>query len=123
MVDSRWFELDCEEVKERLTFGQKRVGDVVSVRRIYSEGKNQEKLAYCCLAVLKAYITTREGLHSYSFYNSLDGKSIIGLGRWESADSAYNEVHCCTAEAFWKSLGAKKLKYDVCRVVYVSKKD
>lgn len=127
MVDSGWFEMNCEESKARFpAFGQKRVGDVVSVRRIYSGGKNQDKLSYCCLALLKSYFTKTEGLHSYTFYDSMDGTRIIGLGKWESADKAYTALgkpNGCSAEAFWKSLGAKKLKYDVCRVVYVSKKD
>merc|ERR1711915_495329 len=42
-VDAGWFELACEERKEGFSFGKKRVGDVVSVRKIYSEGKNKDK--------------------------------------------------------------------------------
>lgn len=126
MVDSRWFEMNCEETKLGLpAFGQKRVGDVVGVRRIYSGGKNHDKLSYCCLALLKSYFTKSNGLHSYTFYDSVDGKRIIGLGKWESVDaacSALSKANGCSAEAFWKSLGAKKLKYDVCRVVYASRK-
>jgi len=119
-VDAGWFELACEEGKEGFQFVKKRVGDVVSVRRIYSEGKTQDKLSYCCLAILKAYFTKTQGLHSYRYYTSLDGKSIIGLGSWDSEDLASNKEHRCTAETFLKSLGAKKLRYDVCRVVYAT---
>lgn len=119
-VDAGWFELACEERKEGFSFGQKRVGDVVSVRKIYSEGKNQDKLSYCCLAVLKSYFTNTKGLNSYRYYTSLDGKSIIGLANWESEDLAFNKENRCTGETFLKSLGAKKLRYDVCRVVYAT---
>lgn len=127
MVDSGWFDMNCEESKLGLpAFRQKRVGDVVSVRRIYSGGKNPDKLSYCCLALLKAYFTKTKGLHSYTFYDSMDGKRIIGLAKWESVDAAcsvLSKQNGCSAEAFWRSLGAKKLKYDVCRVVYASKED
>lgn len=58
MVDSGWFDMNCEESKLGLpAFRQNGVGDVVSVRRIYSGGKNPDKLSYCCLALLKAYFT------------------------------------------------------------------
>lgn len=127
MVDSGLFEMNCEMSRARFpAFGQKQVGDVISVQRIYSGGKNQDKLTYCCLALLKSHFTKTQGLHSYTFYDSLDGKLIIGLGKWESVDTAYTAVakpNAASAEAFWKSLGAQKLKYDVCRVVYVSNRE
>eukprot|EP00253_Pinus_taeda_P000821 PITA_00821 len=126
MVEYGWFELSCEESKQNSPVGKKRIGDVVGVRRIYSRRKNQDKLAYSCLALLKSYFTKMEGLHSYTFYNSLDGTCIIGLGLWESVDAAYiamNKPNGFPSEPFWKSLGAKKLKYEICQVVYVTDKD
>eukprot|EP00253_Pinus_taeda_P033988 PITA_33988 len=125
LVDYGWFELNCEESKQNSPAGKKRIGDVVGVRRIYSEGLNQDKLAYSCLAILKSYFTKWEGLHSYTFYNSLDGKCIIGLGLWESVDAvhiAMNNPNGFPWEPLWKSLGVKKLKYEVCQVVYVTEK-
>jgi len=44
MVDSGWFDMNCEESKLGLpAFREKLVGDVVTVRRIYSGGKNPDK--------------------------------------------------------------------------------
>eukprot|EP01018_Ginkgo_biloba_P014905 Gb_38588 [translate_table: standard] len=125
MVECGWFKLSCREHIESIIPSEHEysVGDIVSVRRIYSGGKKQETLVYSCKAVSKAYFAKMKGIFSYSFYESLDGKQIVGLGSWDSADSAYEwfaNPDGSPGEAFWKSLGAHKLKYHVCQVVYVT---
>ncbi|GLJ14774.1 hypothetical protein SUGI_0239630 [Cryptomeria japonica] len=129
MVDFGWFELvagdqKMNEGKEFLPLAQYGMGDIVSVRRIFTKGgTKQEKLVYCCLAVLKAFFKNIKGMMSYNFYRSLDGKKVIGLGKWENTDFAYgviNNPDGCPAEAYWNSVGPKKLKYEVCEVVYVT---
>eukprot|EP01018_Ginkgo_biloba_P014915 Gb_35782 [translate_table: standard] len=125
IVDSGWFELTSQEKRQGVPFAELSLGDTVSVRRIiYSSWKKQDMLSYCCLALLKAYFCRLKGIVSASFYSSLDGKRIIGLGVWESVESAYavrDHPNLTPAETFWKALGAKDLTFDVCQVVYVSK--
>ena len=70
-----------------LPFKKKRVGEVVTVRRIYSGGNNKDTLSYCFLTLLKSYFTKTKGFHSYTFYDSIDGKRIIALEQWESVDA------------------------------------
>eukprot|EP01018_Ginkgo_biloba_P029869 Gb_06989 [translate_table: standard] len=122
LVESGWFHLISSEHKD-CSCAQVRVGDIVSVRRIYTDCVNQEVLSYSCLAVTKAYFPQIQGNSSCAFYKSMDGKLIIGLSTWDSAESAYGIVDATTGspgEAYWKDLGAKKLKYEVCQVVYVT---
>eukprot|EP01018_Ginkgo_biloba_P029872 Gb_06986 [translate_table: standard] len=121
IVDSGWFQLSSQEHKD-IAFAQLRVGDIVNVRRIYSSSRKQEVLAYSCLAITKAYFKDTKGILSYTFYKSIDGKRIIGLGIWDSIESASALLEKSTgspAEAYWKGLGAKMLRYEVCKVVHV----
>eukprot|EP01018_Ginkgo_biloba_P014904 Gb_38587 [translate_table: standard] len=123
IVDSGWFELTSQEKRQGVPLAELCLGDIVSVRRIYSSWKKQDVLSYCCLALLKAYFCKLRGIVSASFYSSLDGKRIIGLGVWESVESANavrDHPNPTPAETFWKALGAKDLKFDVCQVVYVT---
>jgi hypothetical protein len=124
IVESGWFRLSSQELSKGVPFAQLSLGDIVSLRRIYmSSSKIQEVMSYCCLAILKSYFSRLKGIFSYSFYDSLDGKEIIGLGVWDSIESAsVLEKHPKTNPSlpFWKELGAKKLKYHVCQVVYIT---
>ena len=91
--------------------------------RIHSTRKKQEVLAYSCLAILKAYFKQLKGIRSYAFYTSLDGKLIMGLGIWDNVESAsalLKESNGSPAEPYWYGLGAKMIKYEVCRVSFVS---
>lgn len=122
VVEWRWFHLSCEEHRD-VSFAELRFGDIVSLRRIGSSRRKQEVLAYSCLAILKAYFKEMKGIRSYTFYSSVDGKRIIGLGIWDniqSASAVLKEANGSPAEPYWYSLGAKKLKYEVCQVVFVS---
>ncbi|GLJ14445.1 hypothetical protein SUGI_0233570 [Cryptomeria japonica] len=52
-----------------------------------------------------------------------DGKQIIGLGVWDRVESALaleKYPHRNPALPYWKDMGAKKLEYNVCQVVYVT---
>lgn len=122
VVEWRWFELSCEEHRD-VSFARLRFGDIVNLRRIQSSRKKQEVLAYSCLAVMKAYFNQIKGIRSYTFYTSLDGKRIMGLGIWDNLDSAsalLKESNGSPAEPYRYGLGAKTLKYEVCQVAFVS---
>lgn len=86
------------------------VGDVVHLRRIISSKSClKDVLSYSCLAILKAYFPHTEGLHTYSFYRSLDGSRMAAMGVWQSLDTATNFLHApdgAREERFWSSLGA-----------------
>eukprot|EP01018_Ginkgo_biloba_P029871 Gb_06987 [translate_table: standard] len=114
IVDSGWFQLSSQKHKD-IAFSQLKVGNIVNVRRIYSSRRKQDMLAYSCLAIMKAYFKDMKGICSYSFYKSIDGKRIIGLGIWDSIESASALLEKSTGspgEAYWKGLGAKMLKYE-----------
>jgi len=122
LVEWRWFQLSCEEHRD-VSFAQLRFGDIVNIRRIQSSRKKQDVLAYSCLAILKAYFKHMKGIRSYTFYSSVEGKRIIGLGIWdniESASAVLKESNGSPAEPYWYGLGAKTLKYEVCKVVFIS---
>lgn len=130
IVDSGWFRLTSRETSIGIPFAQLSLGDIVSLRRIYTASwKIQDMLSYCCLAILKSYFVRLKGILSSSFYESLDGKQVLGLGVWDSIESASFLVNNDDNPnvnpwiVFWKSLGAKKLKYHVCQVVYVTFRD
>lgn len=124
IVESGWFRQSSQEISKGVPFAQLSLGDIVSLRRIYTpSSKIQEVLSYCCLAILKSYFSRLKGIQSCSFYDSLDGTQIIGLGVWDSVESAsVLEKHPKTNPAlpFWKGLGAKKLKFHVWQVAYVT---
>eukprot|EP00253_Pinus_taeda_P011994 PITA_11994 len=127
IVDSGWFRLTSREISRGVPFAQLSLGDIVGLRRIYTaSSKIQDMISYSCLAILKSYFVRLKGILSSSFYESLDGKQIIGLGVWDSVESASVLVNNDDNPnvnpwiVFWKSLGAKKLKYDVCQVAYVT---
>ena len=124
IVESGWFLLGSQEISKGVPFVQILLGDILSLWRIYMPSwKIQEVLSYSCLAILKSYFAQLRGLLSYSFYDSLDGAQIIGLGVWDSVESASvlgKHPNTNPALPFWKGLGAKKLKYHVCQVVYVT---
>lgn len=126
IVDSGWFRLSSREISRGVPFAQLALGDIVSLRRLYMPTwKKQDVLSYCCVAILKSYFAWLKGILSYSFYDSMDGRHIIGLGVWDSIESASvvannDDRNANPWVAFWKSLGAKKLKYHVCQVVYVT---
>lgn len=127
IVDSGWFRLSSRELSRGVPSAQLSLGDIVSIRRIYtSSWKIQDALTYCCLAILKSYFARLKGILSSSFYESLDGRQIIGLGVWDSIESASVLVNSDDGPnanpwvAFWKSLGAKKLRSHICQVVYVT---
>jgi len=122
VVEWRWFHLSCDEHRD-VSFAQLRFGDIVNLRRIQSSRKKQEVLAYSCLAIMKSYFKQTKGLRSYTFYTSVDGKRIMGLGIWDSIQSAsalLGESNGSPAEPYWYGLGAKSVKYEVCQVVFVS---
>jgi hypothetical protein len=122
-VDCGCFHLISSEPREA-SVAPLSVGDIVSVRRIYTDNKTQELLAYSCLAVLKAYFAQIKGLLSSAFYKSEDGMLIVGLSTWDNAGSASALLESCggsPGEAYWRDLNAKKLKYEVCRVVYITR--
>lgn len=122
VVEWRWFQFSCEEHRD-LSFAKLRFGDIVNLRRIQTSRKKQEVLAYSCLAVMKAYFKQTKGLRSHTFYTSLDGKRIMGLGIWDNIQSAsapLKESSRSPAEPYWYGLGAKRLKYAVGQVVFVS---
>ncbi|GLJ14459.1 hypothetical protein SUGI_0233780 [Cryptomeria japonica] len=123
IVDSGYFTLNSQQTSKGELFAQLSLGDIVSVRRIHCGSKRQDMLSYSCLAILKAYFNRLNGVYSYSFYDSLDGKRIIGLGVWNNIQSAlamvkYPETN--PALPYWKEGGAKQLKYHVCQVVYAT---
>jgi hypothetical protein len=126
VMDSGWFRLSSREISRGVSFAQLSLGDIVSLRRLYTASwKRQDVLSYCCLAILKSYFAGLKGILSYSFYDSMDGRQIIGLGVWDSIESAAvlantDDPNANPWVAFWKSLGAKKLQYHVCQVVYVT---
>lgn len=77
---------------------------------VCSEADLQDVVSYSCLAILKAYFQKTDGLLSYSFYKSLDGSSMAGLGVWENFDAAsafLNAPDGAPEEHYWRSLGAK----------------
>lgn len=122
-VDCGCFHLISSEPREA-SVARLSVGDIVSVRRIYTDNKTQELLAYSCLAVLKAYFAQIKGLLSSAFYKSEDGMLIVGLSTWDNAGSASALLESCggsPGEAYWRDLNAKKLKYEVCRVFYITR--
>jgi hypothetical protein len=124
IVESGWFRLNSQEISRGVPFAQLSLGDIVSLRRMHiSNRKKQDLFSYSCLAILKSYFSGLKGILSYSFFDSLDATWMIGLGVWASVESAYflkNNPKSNPALPFWKDLGAKKLKYDVCQVVYVT---
>ncbi|KAI5081105.1 hypothetical protein GOP47_0004288 [Adiantum capillus-veneris] len=87
-------------------------GDVVHLRCITS-GRHahlQDALPYSCLAILKAYFPQTEGLLSYTFFRSLDGSRMAGLGVWQGMDAASAFLDApggACEERFWRSMGAK----------------
>lgn len=121
-IDCSRYELSCGESNERGSIAQLCKGEAVHFRWILADPDHQEMLEYSCLAVLKAYLGKVEGLRSCTFYRSIDGRKIAGLGAWENAQAAYTFISSpqgSPAEPFWKSLGAK-LRYGICEVVYVT---
>ncbi|GLJ06884.1 hypothetical protein SUGI_0051220 [Cryptomeria japonica] len=126
VVDWGSFQKITEEQKANFNKGKLSVGDIVSVRRIYTDLNNQELIAYSCLAVLKSFFAQIEGLNSSAFYKSKDGKLIMGLGIWDSAEFAsalLDSPNGSPGEAYWKDLGATNLKFEICQVVYISKEN
>lgn len=122
-VDCGSFHLILSEPREVASSARLSVGGIVSVRRIYTDIKTQEVLAYSCVAVSRAYSAQIKGLLSSNFYKSEDGMLIIGLDTWDNADSASALLDSCggsPGDAYWRDL-AKKLKYEVCRVVYITR--
>eukprot|EP01018_Ginkgo_biloba_P029868 Gb_06967 [translate_table: standard] len=122
LVESGWFQLSCQEHRD-VSFAQLKVGNIVSLRRIYSSRDKHDVLEYCCLALLKAYFRKIEGLFSCTFYKSIDCKRIFGLGIWDTVESAsaiLDESKGSFGEVYWKDLGAEMLTYEVCQVVYVT---
>ncbi|XP_057866991.1 uncharacterized protein LOC131074387 [Cryptomeria japonica] len=122
-IDSGWFQRSSQQTSQGIPFAQLSSGDIVSIRRLYCSSNRQDDLSYSCLAILRSYFNRLKGILSYSFYDSLDGKQVIGLGVWDGIESASAMVkypHTNPALPYWKEIGAKKLKYHVCQVVYVT---
>ncbi|KAH9314413.1 hypothetical protein KI387_023040 [Taxus chinensis] len=122
-VDSGWFQPSSQQTRQGVPFAQLSLGDIVSIRRIYCSWKRQNMLSYSCLAILRSYFNCFKGLISYSFYDSLNGKQIIGLAIWDSKESASALIkypHTSPALPYWKEVGVKDLKYHVCQVVYAT---
>ncbi|XP_057866992.2 uncharacterized protein LOC131074389 [Cryptomeria japonica] len=123
IVNSGFFRLNSQQTSKGKLFAQLSLGDVVSLRRIRFSSKRQDMVSYSCVAILKAYFNRLKGVYSYSFYDSLDGKRIIGLAVWDSIQSALAMLKYPDnnpALPFWKGAGAKQLKYHVCQVVYAT---
>ncbi|MCO5550922.1 hypothetical protein L7F22_004416 [Adiantum nelumboides] len=88
------------------------LGDTVHLRCITGshQAHLQDALQYSCLAILKAYFQQTEGLLSYTFYRSLDGSRMAGLGVWRGADAAstfLNAPDGACEERYWRSMGTK----------------
>ena len=66
MVGCWCFQLMTSECRES-SFGQLSVGDIVGVRRIYTDMKTHEVLAYSCPAMLKAYFAQIKGFFPAPF--------------------------------------------------------
>ncbi|KAH7298820.1 hypothetical protein KP509_25G060100 [Ceratopteris richardii] len=88
------------------------VGDTVHIRCVESGRSKtplQDMLSYSCLAILRAYFPKTEGLRSYTFYRSLNGTKVAGLGVWQdaiTASSFLNAPDGACEESFWRSMGA-----------------
>ncbi|KAH7437181.1 hypothetical protein KP509_05G059900 [Ceratopteris richardii] len=88
------------------------LGSIVHLRNVVGgrkEDRIQDMLSYSCLAILKAYFTQTEGLLSYTFYRSLDGSRMTGLGVWQNAFAAatfLNAPDGAPEEKYWRSIGA-----------------
>ncbi|KAH9314418.1 hypothetical protein KI387_023045 [Taxus chinensis] len=122
-VESGWFQPSSQQTSQGIPFAQLSLGDIVSIRRIYCSWKKQDALSYSCLAILRSYFNRIKGIISCSFYDSLDGKQIVGLGVWdgiESASALLKHPDKSPGLTYWKDMAEKKLKYHVCQVVYVS---
>eukprot|EP00249_Psilotum_nudum_P003572 c17028_g1_i3 orf=687-1358(+) len=117
-VDMNWYETSCMQCKEGISVWQLSKGDIVHLRCILSEPERQEVLSYSCLAILRAYFPKIEGLLSCGFCKCLDGRKIVGLGVWESAEAA-NAFKASPGEPYWKGLGAK-LRFGVYEVAHVT---
>ncbi|KAH9314414.1 hypothetical protein KI387_023041 [Taxus chinensis] len=117
-VDSGWFQPSSQQTSRGIPFAQLSLGDIVSIRRIYCSGKRQDVLSYSCLAILRSYFDHLEGIISCSFYDSLDGKQIIGLGVWDGIESAsvlVKHPDKSPGLTYWKDMVEKELKYHVCQ--------
>ncbi|KAH9314416.1 hypothetical protein KI387_023043 [Taxus chinensis] len=123
IVDSGWFQPSSQQTRQGVPFAQLSLGDIVSIRRIHCSWKIQDVLSYSCLAILRSYFDRIKGIISCSFYDSLDGQQIIGVGVWDSIELASVLVkypHTSPALPYWKAVGAKELQYHVCQVVYAT---
>ncbi|XP_057866938.1 uncharacterized protein LOC131074360 [Cryptomeria japonica] len=123
IVDSGWFRLTSQQTVKGAPFAELLLGDIVSIRRIYCSWKIQDILSYSCLAILRSYFNSFKGMISASFFDSLDGKQIIGFEVWDKVESALaveKNPQRNPALAYWKDVGAKEVKYHVCQVVYVT---
>lgn len=120
-IDCSRYSLCCGEHKEHESIAELSKGDAVHFRWIQTNPQRQGTLTYSCFAILKAFLHKVEGLRSCTFYTSLDGTKIAGLGVWENAQAAYGFISPpgSPAEPYWKSLGAK-LRCGICEVVYVT---
>lgn len=120
-IDCSRYSLCCGEHKEQDSIAELSKGDAVHFRWIQTNPQRQGTLTYSCFAILKAFLHKVEGLRSCTFYTSLDGTKIAGLGVWENAQAAYGFISPpgSPAEPYWKSLGAK-LRCGICEVVYVT---
>ncbi|KAH9314419.1 hypothetical protein KI387_023046, partial [Taxus chinensis] len=113
-VDSGWFQPSSQQTSQGIPFAQLSLGDIVSIRRIYCSWKKQDALSYSCLAILRSYFNSVKGLISCSFYDSLDGKQIVGLGVWdgiESASALLKHPDKSPGLTYWKDMAEKKLEY------------
>lgn len=123
IIDSGWFRFTSQEAGKGVPFTELSLGDTVSMRRIHCSWERQDNLSYSCLAILRSYFNCFKGMSSLSFYDSFDGKQIIGLAKWDRVESALaleKNPEGNPALPFWKDMGAKKLEYNVCQVVYVT---
>lgn len=92
------------------------------LRGIVAGPEYQDLLSYSCLAVLKAYFDKTEGLLSCTFYKSLDGMKMTGLGVWQSVEAAHALLGSeggAPGESFWRSLGAMA-RFGIYQVVFVT---
>ncbi|GLJ14471.1 hypothetical protein SUGI_0234010 [Cryptomeria japonica] len=127
ILESGWFQQTSQQTRKDLPFAQISLGDIVSIRSMKcTSWEKQDTLSYSCLAILRAYFDRFRGLISCSFYDSMNGKQIIGIVVWDSIESALfvaKHPESNPALPYWEQLGAQELKYRVYQVVYVTRKD
>ncbi|KAK1308408.1 hypothetical protein QJS10_CPA09g00650 [Acorus calamus] len=99
------------------------LGDAVSVYNIFPKNDNNELLSYACMAILRSFLPTMEGVASGLCFNRKDKPMVSCLHVWRSLFDCYSWL--LTSDPQTKTLPylsevSEDVEYDVFRVVYVS---